>query len=296
MINSNPIEGAPPWISVDRAFGAASRRRGRMPVLAVASGKCGVGKTNIVANLIEALRVQHKRVIAIDAALGRADLSSFFQVDTAYSLYDFFDGGVPLDKIVVSAAGGISLLPGTSNLTDLDQTQKLAFLSELDALPCEWDIALVDTGSGVSDPVTYFASAAQEIVIVITPDTSSLADAYAVLETLTSKRREKRFRVLVNQVTDRREALKLFDTLSQSSLRFLNVSLDFLGWVPYDEQLAVCAASSQTIISRAPDAPASRAITELAERLLTLKPATARIKGSPQFFLRCMFENTRAEA
>jgi len=294
MINSKPIEESPPWIGVEGRLRAGRRRRA--PVFAITSGKPGVGKTNLVANLVEALRIQRRRVIAIDAALGHAHLSRFFQLDARYSLSDFFQGDAPLDKIIVSAADGVFLLPGASDLTRLDQTQKLALLTELDALSCDWDAALVDAGSGISDPVTYFVSASQEIVIVITPETSALADAYALIETLTSNRREKRFRILANQVTDRREAMQLFDTLSQSALRFLNVSLDFLGWIPYDDQLAACAASSQTVITRAPEAPASRAIAELAERLLASTLVNARIKGSPQFFLRRIFENARVEA
>lgn len=274
------------------------RRLGRAPVFAVTSGKAGVGKTNVVANLALALRQRQQRVMAIDAALGAASLDLFFDVKPLHSLADFFAGKASLDDIIVANRDDILLLPGASGvgeITRLSDAQKLAFLAELDALTHELDLVLVDTGSGASDAVTYFASAAQEIVVVVTPEPSSLAEGYALIEALASSRREKRFRILANQVADGAEARRLFDSLSASTLRFLNASLDLFGWIPTDAFLANAAALRQTVIGNADQSPSAQAIAALAERLIAAAAAGIKVKGNLQFFLRRMLEDARAE-
>ena len=274
------------------------RRRGRAPVFAVTSGKAGVGKTNLVANLALALRHRHKRVLAIDAALGLAGLELFFNIQPRRSLDDFFAGRACLDDIIVANEDGILLLPGASGVgatTRLSDSQKLALLTDLDALTHELDLVLVDTGSGVSDAVTYFASGAQEIVVVVTPDPSTLAEGYALIEALAWSRREKRFRILANQVADAAEARRLFDALSAPALRFLNASLDLFGWIPSDSALAGAAARRQSVISAAPDSLAACAIGALADRLIASADAGAKLKGNVQFFLRRMLEEARVE-
>jgi flagellar biosynthesis protein FlhG len=273
------------------------RRIGRAPVFAVTSGKAGVGKTHVVANLAVALRGRHKRVMAIDAALGTASLDRFFDVKPIYSLGDFFAGKASLEEIIVANADGILLLPGPSGADEiigLSDAQKLTFLAELDGLTHELDFVLVDTGSGAGDAVTYFASAAQEIVVVVTPEPASLSEGYALIETLACQRREKRFRILANRVTGDAEARRLFDSLSARALRFLNASLDLFGWIPEDAQLPLSAARRQTLIAGAEPSPAAEAMQTLAERLIAAA-AGSKVKGNMQFFLRRMLEDARAD-
>ena len=159
--NRKPIPAAP----------AAARVLGPAPVFAITSGKGGVGKTNVTANLAAALALENRRVMVIDADLGLANLDLLLGVRPTYTLADFFAGAAPLDEIIVANRHGILLLPGASGvpeITSLRRDQKLALLTELDALTHELDIALVDTGSGISDAITYFTAAAQEIVVVVT--------------------------------------------------------------------------------------------------------------------------------
>ena len=112
------------------------------------------------------------------------------------------------------------------------------------------DLVLVDTGSGISDAVTYFTSAAQEIVVVVTPELASITDAYALIKVLASVHGRKRFAILANNVVDHAQAWRLFDTLSGTALRFLNASLDFLGWIPRDPQLLRAMAQARTVVTR----------------------------------------------
>ena len=277
---------------------SAAPRLTAAPAFAIASGKGGVGKTNVVANLAAALMLKGKRVMVIDADLGLANLDLFLGVKPEYTLADFFTGAASLGEILTVNRQGILLLPGASGvqeITALSHDQKLALLTELDALTHDMDLVLVDTGSGISDTVTYFTTAAQEIVVVVTPEPSSLTDAYALVKVLASAHHEKRFRILANRVSGEAEARRLFDTLSRTALRFLNASLDLLGWIPQDPQLARAVARAQVIVDQRRDAPSARAFLALADRLLESVAAGVKVKGNLQFFFQRMLEGGRAE-
>jgi flagellar biosynthesis protein FlhG len=275
---------------------AASERLSQVPVFAVTSGKGGVGKTSIVANLAAALTLQKQRVLAIDADLGLANLDLFLGVKPIYTLADFFAGLVSLDEIVIPTREGILLLPGArgvQGVTALRSDQKIALLTEIDALGYEVDLVLVDTGSGISDAVTYFATSAQEIVVVVTSDPSSMTDAYALVKVLASGHHEKRLYVLMNSVSDETEARRIFDVLSGAALRFLNASLDFFGWIPRDPQLLRAVARSQMVVIAASDAPSTKAFVSIGERLIQIARSESRIKGNVQFFFRRLLEGNR---
>ena len=283
-------------LGLPRKHPAKSKHMTPAPVFAITSGKGGVGKTNVVANLAAALALRKKRVMAIDADLGLANLDIFLGVRPTYTLADFFTGLAALDQIIIPSRNGILLLPGASGvqeITSLRHDQKVALLTELDALSHEVDLVLVDTGSGISDTVTYFATSAQEIVVVVTPEPSSMTDAYALVKVLASGHHEKRFYILANNVSGEAEARRLFDVLSGTALRFLNVSLDFFGWIPRDPQLMRAVARSQMVVIDAFDAPSTKAFASIAERLIQMISTRARIKGNLQFFFRRMLEGSR---
>jgi flagellar biosynthesis protein FlhG len=258
-------------------------------VFAVTSGKGGVGKTNVVANLAAALTMEGTRVTVVDGDLGLANLDLLLDVNPQYTLADFFAGRRSLSDISVTSPLGITLLPaanGSPYMTVLSSEQKISFLSELDALPQDASVMLVDTASGISDLVTYFASAAHEIVLVITPEPTSLTDAYALVKILASVHREKRFWVLANTVEDEAEARRLFGALARTAQRFLPVSFDLLGWIPRDPALTRAVTQRRMVMETAPHSPSARAFTALARRLADSAAETAQVKGGLQFFFR----------
>lgn len=300
MIDSSSLAIEPQdkcWVPAVTPVEGTSKRRARRrpaaPVFAITSGKGGVGKTNVVANLATALRRRDRRVLAIDADLGLANLDLFLGVRPASTLADFFAGTAPLEEIILTNRDGILVMPGASGvqeITSLSADQKASLLTELDLLTHEVDVVLVDTGSGISDAVTYFTSAAQVIVVVVTPDPSSMTDAYALIKVLASQHRQQRFVVLANNATDEAEARRLFDTLSGTALRFLNVSLDYLGWIPRDGKLLWAAARARTVVSDCPDAPSAQAFVRLADKLWERAKNEIELKGNLQFFFRRMLE------
>jgi flagellar biosynthesis protein FlhG len=258
-------------------------------VFAITSGKGGVGKTNVVANLAAALTMAGKQVAVVDGDLGLANLDLLLDVSPQYTLADFFAGRQALTDIFVTSPLGITVLPAASgdpHVTALSDEQKISFLSELDALPQDANIMLIDTASGISDLVTYFASAAHEIVLVITPEPTSLTDAYALVKILASVHGEKRFWVLANTVEDEDEARRLFAVLARMAQQFLSVSFDLLGWVPRDPALTRAVTQRRTVMETAPHSPSARAFTALARRLANSAAETARVKGGLQFFFR----------
>jgi flagellar biosynthesis protein FlhG len=275
-----------------------TRRLTATPTFAITSGKGGVGKTNVAANLAAALTQKRKRIMVIDADLGLANLDLLLGVKPTYTLADFFAGAAALEEILVPNENGILLLPGASGvqeITSLRRDQKLALLTELDAMSREMDMVLVDTASGISDAVTYFTTAAQEIVIVVTPEPSSVTDAYAVVKVLASVHRQNRFWILANHVSGEEQGRRLFDALSRTALRFLNASLDFLGWVPRDPQLLRAVARSQMVVLETPEAPSAQAFDRIAERLIQRAAAGVQVKGNVQFFLRRILAAERGE-
>jgi len=261
-------------------------------VFAVTSGKGGVGKTNVVANLATALALKKKRVLVIDGDLGLANLDLFLGVKPVRTLEDFFAGTASLSEVIIANRDGVLLLPGASGvqaLTALSSAQKILLLTELDLMTQKIDLVLIDTGSGISDAVTYFTTAAQQIIVVVTAELPSLTNAYALIKVLVAGHREKRFSILANNVVDGVEALHLFETLSSAALRFLNASLDFLGWIPRDPQLLRAVAQSRTVVSMALDAPSSRAFISLADQFVDTSHRI-NVKGNAQFFFRRLLE------
>ncbi len=261
-------------------------------VISVTSGKGGVGKSNVVSNLAIALSAQGKKVLLIDADLGLGNLDVLLGLSPVYNLNHVLNGEKSILDILIDGPAGIKIIPagsGVQELTSLRQHEKLKLLDELDTLEEQFDVLIVDTEAGISENVTYFTVAAQEIFVVVTPEPTSITDAYALIKLLATRYAEHHFKVLVNMAKDSEDALEVFRKLANVAGRFLDISLDYLGCVVKDEKVVEAVKRQKAVTELFPDSDAAHCYTTIAKRVIENKRQT-RIKGNIQFFFRRMLD------
>lgn len=277
-----------------RARPATGSRHSYGPrVISIASGKGGVGKTNLAANLAFALAKSNQKVLILDADLNLANIDVLIGLTPQFNLHHVFKGEKTLSEVMLEGPGGLQILPGSSGimeLASLTESQKLYFLEEMEELSKEIDILLIDTAAGINDNVIYFNLAAQERIILLTPEPTSLTDAYALIKVLSSRHAVKRFRIVVNQVASEKEAISVFKKLSLVCDRFLDsLSLDYLGQIPYDQKLKKAVRSQKLVTEMFPDANSSKMFKSISEQLISEEPDLTD-DGNIKFFWQKMFD------
>ncbi len=258
----------------------------KVRTIAIASGKGGVGKTNITASLAMALRKLNKKVLILDADLGLSNIDVILNLATKYNIDHLFKGEKTLKDLIVEGPNGVKVLPASSGiqeLTTLDEFQRLRLIEEFEAYDEDMDYLLIDTSSGISSNVAFFCMAAQEIIILTSAEPTALTDAYALIKVLFTKYQEKNFKVLVNNVHDEKEAIEIYNRLSTAAERFLSISLDYIGFVPHDNIVRKAVCEQRAFLDAYPGCDAARSLTEITEKLNNDK--TEHVKGSLQFFL-----------
>jgi flagellar biosynthesis protein FlhG len=253
--------------------------------IAVASGKGGVGKTNVTANLAIALRKLGKQVMIVDADLGLSNIDVLLHLAPKHNIQNLLDGDLPLKEILIEGPHGIKILPagsGVQELTALDEFQRLKILEAFDSYGDDVDVLLIDTAAGISENVAFFCIAAQEIIIVTSPEPTAITDAYALMKVLSTRYQEKEFHVLVNSSKNADEAVEVFRRLSLAADKFLNISLHYLGYLPYDASVQNAVREQQAFVDLYPNRPISRRIMEIAQVFLD---RSEKIKGTLQFFI-----------
>ncbi|MFZ5766029.1 MAG: MinD/ParA family protein [Thermodesulfobacteriota bacterium] len=262
-------------------------------VICVTSGKGGVGKTNIVVNLAYCLAQKEKRVLILDADLNLANVDVLLGLTPRYNLHHVLLGEKSLRDILVKGPGGISILPASSGileLAELTEEQKLYFLAEMAEMGEQTDIVLIDTAAGINKNVIYFTLAAQERIIVLSPEPTSLTDAYAMIKVLSSRHDVKKFRILVNCAHSEKEALAVFRQLTAVADRFLDtVSLDYLGHIPLDSKLPQAVRNQRLLVVASPQSPAAHHFAKLAA-LLADETISPHCDGNIKFFWQGLLE------
>lgn len=259
-------------------------------VISVTSGKGGVGKSNVVSNLAIALSTQGKKVLLIDADLGLGNLDVLLGLSPVYNLNHVLSGEKGIMDILIDGPAGIKIIPagtGAQELTNLGQHEKLKLLDELDMLEEQFDFLIVDTEAGISENVTYFTVAAQEIFVVVTPEPTSITDVYALIKLLSTRYSEHHFKVLINMAKDSEEALEVFRKLANVAGRFLDISLDYLGCVVKDEKVIEAVKRQKAVMELFPDSEAAQCFATLARRVIE-NERQSKVKGNIQFFFRRM--------
>jgi len=259
-----------------------SRQNGDVRVVAVTSGKGGVGKTNVTANLAILAAQQGRRVLIVDGDLGLANVEIVFGLTPRYHLGHLLDGTAELPQVLATGPEGVRVLPGGSGvrgLTALDDAQKLRLMSALDTIEDEFDLVLIDTGAGIGDNVLFFVGGAQEALLVLTPEPTSLSDAYAAVKVMSLEGGVEHFNVLVNQVATEQQAREIYEKLCTVSRRFLKARLKLLGQLPRDENIHRAVLSQRPLVQAFPHSPASRALKAVADRLMSEPPAHSSVGG-----------------
>lgn len=264
--------------------------------IAVSGGKGGTGKSVIAANLAVAYAQRGARTLALDADLGMADLNLLFGLAPGRSLLDVMHGH-PIEDVLVSAHG-IDILPalnGSFPLANIDEATRHNLFAAIDTLDRRFDTLVIDTAPGLDDNAVNFAAAASDVIVVVTPESLSLADAYACLKALHLRQGVERALVLPNKVRRPSDADELFDRLAAVVSRFLGITLSPLPPIPYDPALPASAEEGVPLVLHSPDAPASRAIRQIARRLDALARPEDR-QGGVRLFLRRTFARAEQEA
>ncbi len=262
-------------------------RGGKTPrVVSVTSGKGGVGKTAVASNMATVLARLGYKVLIIDADLGLANIDVVFNLTPQFNLNHFFSGEKQLPEIVVEGPAGIRILPagsGVQAFTHLTADHQRRFLEAMDAFHGDFDYVLIDTEAGISENVTYFNVAAQDILVVTTPDPTAITDAYALMKLLSTKYHEKFFNLVVNSVKDEGEALEVYKKLTLVANRYLNISIDYFGCIPFDKRLRESVQRQKVMVDLYPGTRTSNAFEQLAQSLVDAPPS-AKAKGTAQLF------------
>ena len=250
------------------------QRRAR--VIAVTSGKGGVGKSVLTANLAWTLVHAGRRVLVLDADLGLANLDILLNLEPKATLHDVLCGNRALCEVILEGPGGLHILPAGSGMAEYcrmtsDLRERLPDI--LETLARDYDYVFLDTGAGISEVVLFTTGLADEVIVVATPEPTSLADAYAAVKVMALQQERSVFTLLMNQVTKERPGHMLATQLQQVADRFLRIqlgrqiSLAYLGSVPADPAVERSVCQRRLLMAHAPASAAARAVLAVGAEL-----------------------------
>ncbi|PYE32739.1 flagellar biosynthesis protein FlhG [Idiomarina fontislapidosi] len=272
---------------MDQASGLRKMNQSKVKVIAVTGGKGGVGKTNISLNMAIAMAEQGKRVLVLDADLGLANVDVMLGLRVQKNLSHVLSGQAELKDILIEGPAGIRIVPatsGTRSMIDLDETQHAELIRAFSDLQGDFDVLVIDTAAGIGNTVVRFARAAQDVMLVVCDEPTSITDAYALMKVLSKEQDVFKFKVVANMVRNLREGQLLFNKLTKVTDRFLDVALELSAIIPFDENIRLAVRKQKPLVQLHPRSPASLAIKALAQRALDW-PVPAQAGGHLEFFL-----------
>ncbi|BEP29358.1 MinD/ParA family protein [Helicovermis profundi] len=260
-------------------------------IIAITSGKGGVGKTNFTVNLAIALSQMGKKVSIIDADLGLANIDVVMGIVPKYTLSSVIKGDKKIQEIVTITSEGIKVVSGGSGVRDLvnlkeEEIEKL--IKSLSVLNEESDYILIDTGAGIGDSVLSFIKSASDVILIVTPDPSSITDAYAVVKNIFNY--ENNVKVVVNRVDSNKEGQEVFEKINRASLKFLNKPLENIGYIYEDSSVKKSSIIQKPFILNTPNSLASKGIGLIAYNLVNNSKLVPAVNGFNKFINK-LFKN-----
>ena len=256
-------------------------------VIAVTGGKGGVGKTNISVNLSVALSQLGFKVMLLDADLGLANVDVMLGLKSGKNLSHVLRGECDLKEIVIHGPNGLQIVPassGTQNMAELSAMEHAGIIRAFSDIGHNLDFLVVDTAAGITDMVVSFTRAAQDILTVVCDEPTSITDAYALMKVLNKDHKINKFHVLANMVRTSQEGRELYAKLSAVCNRFLDVTLDYMGSVPFDENVRKSVKKQRALVEAFPRSPAAIAVKSLAKKVQQW-PIPRDASGHIEFFM-----------
>jgi len=277
----------------DQASGLRRMRNQQVKVIAVTGGKGGVGKTNVTLNMAVSLAKSGKRVMVLDADLGLANVDVLLGIRVTKNLSHVLSGESTLDEVIVKGPEGVMIIPatsGTQSMVELTDVEHAGLIQAFSSLQTPIDVLLIDTAAGISNMVVSFAQAAQDVLMVVCDEPTSITDAYALIKILSKQNGVYRFKIVANMVRSLREGQDLFTKLTRVTDRFLDASLELVACIPFDGNVRQAVRKQKTVVDAFPKTPASLAFKALANRAEEW-PIPHQPGGHLEFFIEKLLLN-----
>jgi flagellar biosynthesis protein FlhG len=246
-------------------------------VITVTSGKGGVGKTSISVNIALQFQAQGKRVVVLDADFGLANVEVMLGIRPRYDLADVVFNEKPIEDVITEGPAGIGFISGGSGVQDLvnlDKARLQKMIAQLVKLDRLYDIVIIDTGAGIADSVIEFVLSSPEVILVITPEPTSITDAYSLLKAVNRKkefnRDAKSIKVITNRVVDEEDGQEIYDKISIVVSKFLNIQLEYLGYIPYDKRLGSAVLEQKPVVLGEPNSEPALRLKAICNTLLEI--------------------------
>jgi flagellar biosynthesis protein FlhG len=255
-------------------------------VIAVTGGKGGVGKSNVALNLGIALCEKGRRTVLLDADLGLANVDILLGISSNKTLENVLDGECSLSDVMVPGPMGLKIVPassGAKHMVSLSSQQHAGLIHAFSEVADQMDVLIVDTAAGIAEDVVSFVRASNEVLVVVTDEPTSITDAYALIKLLNRDYGMYRFRVVANMVKTQQDGRNLFAKLTKVTDRFLDVALQYVGCVPFDESVKKAVQRQKAVIEAYPRSKAAVALRALAQKA-DAWPLPTSSKGHLEFF------------
>ena len=264
-------------------------------VIAVASGKGGVGKTTVAVNLSFALAKCGRRVVLLDGDLGLANIDVLLGLAPTYTLADLIEGRCVLSDVLMRGPGGVRIVPaasGVENMVNLSSAQHTGLIQAFSDISDSLDVLVIDTATGLGKSMVSFARAAQDVLLVVCDDPASIANTYALIRLLNRDYRINSFRILASMVHNLDAGRNLFAKLNDLVDRFLDVSLLYVGAIPYDDYVRKSGHKHRAVYEIFPSSKSARAFDVMAQTV-DAWPLPTSPKGHIEFFIDKLVNNSK---